>query len=100
MAPNTEFDIVMIGHFAKDRLVVDGQTETASGGAVYYGGICGSHMGLKVTIITRLKKEDYQFLEIFQRGVSRNPVYYNLVGHTTDKARRFAGLFFSLFFKL
>ena len=60
-------DIVIIGHLAKDIIEVDGKSYISLGGAVYYGGICGSHMGLKVTIITRLKKEDYQFLEIFQK---------------------------------
>ena len=35
----TEFDIVMIGNFAKDELIVDGVEEIASGGGVYYGSV-------------------------------------------------------------
>ena len=31
------FDILMVGHFAKDKLIVDGEGEIASGGGVYYG---------------------------------------------------------------
>ena len=34
-----QVDIMMLGHFARDRLVVDGRSEYASGGAVYYGSI-------------------------------------------------------------
>jgi len=63
-----ESDIVIIGHLAKDVIEVDGKGYISLGGAVYYGGICGSHMGLKVAIITRLKKEDYQFLEVFKKN--------------------------------
>jgi len=63
-----ESDIVIIGHLAKDIIEIDGKSYISLGGPVYYGGICGSHMGLKVTIITRLKKEDYQFLEIFKKN--------------------------------
>ena len=33
------FDIVMIGNFAKDKLIVDGVEEISSGGGVYYGSI-------------------------------------------------------------
>ena len=60
-------DIVILGHFAKDIIEIDGTSNTSLGGAVYYGGIAGSHLGLKVTIITRLKKDDYPLLEIFKK---------------------------------
>lgn len=59
-------DIVILGHFAKDIIEVDGVSSTSIGGAVYYGGIAGSHMGLKIAIITRLRKEDFEFLSIFK----------------------------------
>jgi len=61
-------DIVILGHLAKDIIEVDGNNQISLGGAVYYGGIAGSHMGLKIVIITRLKKEDFPFLEIFQKN--------------------------------
>jgi len=40
-----ETDILMIGHFARDLLVVDGRAEEASGGAVYYGSIALRRLG-------------------------------------------------------
>ena len=63
-----ESDIVILGHLAKDIIEVDGKSFTSLGGAVFYGGIAGSHMGLKVTVITRLKKEDYSLLEVFKKN--------------------------------
>ncbi|MFW9875051.1 MAG: PfkB family carbohydrate kinase [Candidatus Thorarchaeota archaeon] len=65
---NIATDIVILGHLAKDIIVVDGHSYTSLGGAVYYGGIAGSHMGLKILIITRLKEEDFPFLEIFKKN--------------------------------
>ncbi len=62
-----ESDIVILGHLAVDIIEVDGKSYTSLGGAVFYGGIAGSHMGLKVTVITRLKKEDYSLLEVFKK---------------------------------
>ncbi|MHA2283128.1 MAG: PfkB family carbohydrate kinase [Promethearchaeota archaeon] len=61
-------DIVILGHIAKDIIEVDSESYTSLGGAVYYGGIAGSHMGLKITVITRLKKEDFKFLTIFKKN--------------------------------
>ncbi|MFX0081263.1 MAG: PfkB family carbohydrate kinase [Candidatus Hodarchaeota archaeon] len=61
-------DIVILGHLAKDIIEVDGNSYTSLGGSVYYGGIAGSHMGLKISVITRLKKEDFPFLEIFRKN--------------------------------
>ncbi|MFX1531577.1 MAG: PfkB family carbohydrate kinase [Promethearchaeota archaeon] len=66
--PEVTTDIVILGHLAKDIIEVDGNSQISLGGAVYYGGIAGSHMGLKISIITRLKKEDFPFLEIFQKN--------------------------------
>jgi len=65
---NESTDIVIIGHIAKDIIEIDGTSYTSLGGAVYYGGITGSHMGLKMTIVTRLKKVDFHFLEIFKKN--------------------------------
>ena len=53
-------DIVILGHFAMDEIEVDGISHPSLGGAVYYGGIAGSHMGLKITIIT-IKYESNPF---------------------------------------
>ena len=63
-------DIMIIGHFARDELVVDGQSEVSSGGAVYYGSVALRRMGLRVAIVTRLHPQDFPRLEeVKQEGV-------------------------------
>ena len=56
-------DILMIGHFAKDRVVYRGQSRTTSGGAVYYGAIALRRLGFEVAVVTRLAAEDFERLE-------------------------------------
>ena len=58
-----ETDILMIGHFAKDRNVVDGHGETASGGGVYFGSMALRRLGLNVAVVTRLHPDDFPLLE-------------------------------------
>lgn len=66
-----EYDLTILGHIAKDIIITDGKTEEAIGGAVYYGAIAGSHMGLKIHVITRLRKEDELILSDFKKnGIS------------------------------
>ncbi len=60
-------DVVLLGHIARDIIVIDDQSREAIGGAVYYGGIAASHMGLKILVITRLKKEDFSILRDFDK---------------------------------
>lgn len=65
-----DIDIMMLGHFAKDRLVVDGAGETSSGGAVYYGSVALRRIGVSVAIVTRLHPDDFPRLdELKQEGV-------------------------------
>jgi len=61
----------MIGHFAKDRLVIDGTTSAiASGGAVYYGSVALRHIGARVAVVTRLHSDDFSLLsEMEAEGV-------------------------------
>ena len=63
MRATGDVEILMIGHFAKDRLVVDGRGETASGGAVYYGGMALRRLGVRVGIATRMHPDDFPCLE-------------------------------------
>ena len=63
-----ESDIVILGHIAKDIIEVDGESYKSIGGAVYYGGIAGAHIGLNITVITRLKKEDFIILNAFDKN--------------------------------
>ncbi len=70
MISSPPVDIMMIGHIAKDKLIVDGQEETASGGAVYYGSIALRRMGVTVAVVTRLHPDDFAMLdELRQEGV-------------------------------
>lgn len=70
MISNIDFDIMMIGHFAKDRLVVDGHGEIASGGAVYYGSVALHRLGMRVAVVTRLHPDDFPRLdELKQEGI-------------------------------
>jgi len=63
MGATGDVEILMVGHFAKDRLVVDGRGETASGGAVYYGGMALRRLGVRVGIATRMHPDDFPCLE-------------------------------------
>jgi len=67
MIASPHVDIMMIGHFAKDRLVVDGNGVKASGGAVYYGGIALSRMDINVAVVTRLHPDDFPLLDELRR---------------------------------
>jgi sugar/nucleoside kinase (ribokinase family) len=63
-------DILMVGHFAKDELIVDGQGEISSGGGVYYGSMVLRQMGYQVAVATRLHPDDFPRLEeLRQAGV-------------------------------
>lgn len=65
-----DVDVMMIGHFAKDQLVVDGHGELASGGGVYYGSIALRRLGLRVAVVTRLHPDDFPRLhEVEHEGV-------------------------------
>jgi sugar/nucleoside kinase (ribokinase family) len=67
-SPST--DIMMIGHLAKDLVVVDGRSEVTPGGAVYYGSIALRQLGVGVTVVTRLHPDDFGLLEeLRQAGV-------------------------------
>jgi sugar/nucleoside kinase (ribokinase family) len=68
MKAETEtFDVVVIGHFAKDQLIVDGKGDLSSGGSVYYGSVALSRLGLKVAIVTRLHPDDFPRLDEVER---------------------------------
>lgn len=63
-----DVDILMIGHFAKDRIVVDGRAETTPGGAVYYGSIALRRLGVRVAVVTRLHPDDFYLLEALKEA--------------------------------
>jgi len=65
---NTNFDLLFLGHFAVDHNVVDGVTEIASGGGVYYGGIAAARLGARVGVVTRLAAADFPRLADFRQA--------------------------------
>ena len=66
----TDVDIMMIGHFSKDKIVVDGTSETASGGAIFYGSIALRSINRSVAVVTRLHPDDFPYLdELKQEGI-------------------------------
>ncbi len=58
-----DVDILMIGHFAKDLLVIDGPGRISSGGGVYYGSIALRRLGLRVAVVTRLHPDEFPRLD-------------------------------------
>jgi sugar/nucleoside kinase (ribokinase family) len=65
---NMTFDLLFLGHFAVDHNVVDGVAEIASGGGVYYGGIAAARLGARVSVVTRLRREDFSRLDDFRQA--------------------------------
>jgi len=81
------FDILMVGNFAVDKLIVDGVEEITSGGGVYYGSIAAKRVGASVAVVTRLHPDEFWRLEemrsegvmvypIEAEGTSGNANYY------------------------
>lgn len=65
-----DYDIVMIGNFAKDKNIVDGVEEVASGGGVYYGSVVVKRLGARVAVVTHLHPDDFPRLdELRNEGV-------------------------------
>ncbi len=67
-------DILMIGNFAKDKIIVDGVEEIASGSGVYFGSVVIRRLGYSVAVATRLHPDDFFRLEeIKSEGVEVYP---------------------------
>lgn len=65
-----DVDIMIIGHFAKDKLVVGGVGQIACGAAAYYGSVALRRLGVRVALVTRLHPDDFSLLdELRQEGV-------------------------------
>mgnify|MGYP000877076234 CR=1 FL=1 len=59
----SNLDVLMVGHFAKDKIVIDGEEFESPGGAVYYGGVVLRRLGLEVGIATRGNPDDFHYLD-------------------------------------
>lgn len=62
-----DLDILMFGHLAKDRNVVDGHSVIQSGGGVYFGSVALCRLGLRVGVVTRLHPDDFLLLDELKR---------------------------------
>jgi len=62
------FDVILLGHFAKDVDVVDGKEKEVIGSAVYQGAFPLKTIGVNVAIVTKLAKSDYPLLSIFKEA--------------------------------
>jgi sugar/nucleoside kinase (ribokinase family) len=70
MGLENDVDLLLIGHLARDRNIVDGHGEVATGGGVYFGSVALRHLGLRVAIVTRLHPDDFPALqELREEGV-------------------------------
>ena len=57
--PKYDVDVLMIGNFAKDEIIVDGVSEVQSGGGVYFASVVVKRLGFGVKVITRLHPDDF-----------------------------------------
>ena len=60
---HTDVDIVLIGHFAKDRNVYQGQAQIQSGGSVYFSSLALARLGWRVAVVTMLHHDDFPRLD-------------------------------------
>ncbi len=75
-SPKSEktYDMVFLGHFARDLNVIDGVEKQESGGAVYYGSVAAAKSGAKVAVVSRLSPRDFNYLfELLKYGVEVYP---------------------------
>ncbi len=64
------YDVIIAGHFARDRNVFMGKAADVPGGAVYYGGHVLAALGVRGAIVTRLAEQDRPLLDsLADRGV-------------------------------
>jgi len=61
------YDVIILGHFAKDKLIIDGEEKDALGGAVYYGAMALSKLNYSAAVITLLSKDDFFYLDILRK---------------------------------
>ena len=53
------YDVVLVGHLAKDLIIINDKEREATGGAPFYGAPPLLRMGKRVGIVTKLSKEDF-----------------------------------------
>ena len=70
------YDVIFLGQMMKDRIILQNETITATGGAAYYSGAVVQRLGLQTAVITKLAKSDSEMLDEFREiGIDVFPVY-------------------------
>lgn len=65
------FDVVYVGHYTQDTIVYPHATRVVDGGAFNYGANVAARLGLRVAVVTRLARADWQVVEnLEQLGVT------------------------------
>ncbi len=62
MPDDPAFDLLFLGAYTRDTIVIGGRQRTVDGGAFYYGANVAARMGLSVAAVTRLAEEDQQVI--------------------------------------
>jgi sugar/nucleoside kinase (ribokinase family) len=68
MAHQWKFDVILVGHFSKDKEIIEGRERDLLGGAVYYAACPLKIIGVKIAVVTRLAKEDFSKLTVFKEA--------------------------------
>jgi sugar/nucleoside kinase (ribokinase family) len=58
-------DLMLIGHLAKDEVVIQGEVRTRTGGAVYFGGFAARAAGASCLVVTKIADADRSLLAAF-----------------------------------
>lgn len=75
------YEVILLGHFAKDYDVVNGTGKEVIGSAVYYGAFPLKAIGVNVAIVTKLARKDFSLLSVFRD--SNIPVFTTEAPETT-----------------
>lgn len=62
----SKLDILLVGHYSHDSILLNKQERNQAGGAVYYCAFPLAKMGMKVGVLTKVKKEDDHLLDVFR----------------------------------
>lgn len=73
-------DLLLVGHLAKDEVVVQGETRIRTGGAVYFGAFAARASGCACGVATKLAPRDAGLLQPFE--AAQIPVHWTASRHT------------------
>jgi len=76
------FEVVLLGHFAKSCDIINGIKKELIGSAVYYGAFPLKAIGVNIAIVTKLAKKDFPLLTVFKDA--NIPVFAYEAPETTE----------------